>query len=451
MSEQNLCMGCMTARDYRAIGACPACGFEESEYVRQAVVREGVYLPLGTYLLDRQYILGQVLGHGGFSITYIARDESSQEQVAIKEYLPRNLVQRSPDNGRVLAYSDSDQDLFQKGLECFLEEARKLAELPDMPGLARVTNYFYENGTGYQVMDYLEGQSLESYLKLLGRRLKWEEALLFLQPVLATLNNIHATGMIHGDICPENIFVCSDGQIRLLGFGGAHLAYRDHVPGLTVVLRPGYTPLEQYSRKGGYGPFTDVYASAATLYRMVAGKIVPEASERLDEDPLPALLLQENWPGNSREALLKALALYPENRHASVAELAADLNAGWKREEGVPQREPLPGGAGDQAETAAASQPQPEMSEALPVAEDGDLLPSGYDAVMNNFKAGSAESPAPVWPNVYRRRKIVLLLIVLAAAILGLGAGNLVYTRYPQEVSAIMESITGGIQQFKFW
>lgn len=465
MGGQILCMGCMNPRDLGAKEPCQLCGFEETAYLRQPLVKEGVYLLPGSCLMDRQYILGRVLGHGAFGITYLARDENSHSRVAIKEYMPRNLVQRSPDSCRVLAYSDSDQELFNRGLECFLEEARKRSEMGSLPGLVGVKDYFFENGTGYLVMDYLEGTSLEQYLEMLGRRFEWAEAMLFFKPVLDTLHGMHKAGIIHGDVCLENVFVCDDGEIRLLGSGAVHLAYRDNLPGLTVVFKPGYTPLEQYSRKGGYGPYTDIYAAAATLFRMLTGRVVPEASARLEKDSVPSLLEEQGWPSRACEAMKRALALYPEQRYGSIPEFAfaleekeaGDVPGGLLLED-TPgasiEAGPMPWESGhgpgavsrDRAEAPAAN-----ASADLEQSDSNDILPSGYEAVMKNVKNANVEERPSSSVVVYRRRKIVLLLIVVLVALLGLGAGSMFYNRYPGEVSAAMETLNGIILQLKFW
>ena len=278
----SLCHGCFAepARD----GPCPACGFDRT------MPRPANALPLGT-VLEAQFIVGRVLGKpGGFGITYLGFDRRLETAVAIKEYLPRDLATRSTDGATVVAHTSEEDGLFRYGLEQFLTEARTLAKL-DHPNIVRVRHFFETNGSAYLVMDYYRGLTLAEYLDHQpGSRMAEDKALALMQPVLDGLRAVHAKGLLHRDIKPGNIYLAQtdSGGVRpiLLDFGAARQAMGERSRSLSVVLSEGYAPFEQYHRKGRQGTWTDVYAAAAVLYRMLTGKTPPDAVERQHADEL---------------------------------------------------------------------------------------------------------------------------------------------------------------------
>jgi serine/threonine protein kinase len=244
-----------------------------------------MYLSPGLVLQNR-YEIRQVLGQGGFGITYLAWDRLLSLSVAIKEYLPRQFASRQPQQSEIMVFSGEAGSYYAYGLEKFLEEARALARFAHLPGIVAVRDYFAANRTAYMVMEYLDGQTLQAYLEQRGGRLPWEEALRLLTPVFSTLAQIHATGLLHRDISPDNIYLTAGGQVKLLDFGAARYFVGEHSRSLSVILKPGYAPEEQYRSKGRQGPWTDVYACAATLYRAITGQTPPDALDRLAEDTL---------------------------------------------------------------------------------------------------------------------------------------------------------------------
>jgi len=240
-------------------------------------------LPLQSLLLE--YRLEQVLGAGGFGITYLARDTNLDKAVAIKEYLPGELAMRAPD-GNVVAQATQHEAGYRWGLDRFLLEARTLGKFSH-PNIVRVLRYFEANATAYVVMEYERGDPLKTVLQLDPQP---SEATLkaWLGPLLEGLAAVHAAGFLHRDIKPDNIFIRADGKPVLIDFGAARQALGGETKSLTSILTPGYAPLEQYSGEGKQGPWTDLYAMGGVLFRAVADKNPPDAVTRIRGDSLGA-------------------------------------------------------------------------------------------------------------------------------------------------------------------
>lgn len=281
-------------------------------------------LPSGT-LLRGQYRIDRVLGRpGGFGVTYLAEDVNLQRQVAIKEFLPRELAGRGADRTTVLPHSGQEQDLFEYGLSRFMEEGRLLAMLDDHPNVVRVRSAFPENGTAYLVMNYYEGETLSEACQRLGGKLPPAEAVKIIDQVLDGLTEAHGRGILHRDVKPENIYLRrnpdGNAEALLLDFGAARQAVKDKT-GMTAVLTPGYAPLEQYSRAGDQGPWTDIYASAAVLYSLITGETPPAAPERIEDDPLvPPREIEPTCPPGVEQAILRGLAMRRGDRPQSAEE-----------------------------------------------------------------------------------------------------------------------------------
>jgi serine/threonine protein kinase len=271
-----------------------------------------------------EYRLEGVLGAGGFGMTYLGRDTHLEKLVAIKEYLPTDLVVRALD-GSIMPITKELQAEYQWGLERFIQEARTLARFSH-PHIVRVNRYFQANGTGYMVMDYEKGESLYQMLK---RGVRPDEARLkgILLPLLDGLQAVHAAGFLHRDIKPSNIFVRESGSPVLIDFGAARHALGGATRSLTSVLTPGYAPLEQYSSDGHQGPWSDIYAMAGVIYRALVDENPPDAVSRMKADALPGKLARAR--GKVSEAFLKAvewaLALDEKERPQSVAEWQSAL------------------------------------------------------------------------------------------------------------------------------
>jgi hypothetical protein len=316
VDPDQLCMGCFGQRD----GAvCRGCGWSDAASVSP------LHLPPRT-VLNGQYLVGRALGQGGFGITYLAWDLHLEMRVAIKEFLPTDFASRASGEVRVVPYGEDGHENFEYGLESFEAEARSLARFFELPGVVPVHNYFQENGTGYIVMPFLEGGTLKDRLRDSGGRIASDEAVQYIAPLLETLTAIHATGLLHRDISPDNIYVCDSGRVCLLDFGAARNAVRQRSRSLSVQFKPGYTPEEQFRRRGAQGPWTDVYAVSATLYRAITGVVPQSALDRLQEDHVvrPSALVA-TVPPQIDAAIMRGLALRAERRFQSVKEFATAL------------------------------------------------------------------------------------------------------------------------------
>ena len=314
MAEQkNLCYNCFQEKP-DAAGPCPHCGFDLAENERKYPVA----LRAGT-VLNGRYIVGRVLGQGGFGITYLAWDTKLEARVAVKEFMPNEIATRVGTTVSVAVESRTED--FTYGAERFQEEARTLAKFMGQPNIAGVTDYFDENDTSYFVMDYIEGISFKTYIANHGGKVSVDDALNVMIPVLRALTAVHAEGFIHRDVTPDNIYITKDGQVKLLDFGSARYSIGDKSKSLDVILKVGYAPKEQYIRRSRQGPFTDVYSCAACFYAAITGYLPPESLERLEHDDLvPISQYGIEIPEYLDKAILKGLAVQPEDRFQSAAE-----------------------------------------------------------------------------------------------------------------------------------
>lgn len=294
---------------------CPKCGKGKS-----AAVPAHHLLP-GT-LLNSKFRVGMALGEGGFGITYIGFDTKLDIRVAIKEFYPNGYVNR---NNTVSAYvndsvSKTRKEFFEKGRERFLKEARILARFSGEAGVVDVRDFFEENNTAYIVMEYLDGVNLKNYLKENGT-LTPEETIKLLAPVMASLRKIHKQGLIHRDISPDNIMVMGD-SVKLLDFGAARSVSAEANKSLSVMLKPGYAPEEQYRSKGVQGPWTDVYALCATMYKCITGITPDDATQRVFSDDVKyPSALGIKIPEELEKAIMRGMSIHQKDRYQSVEEL----------------------------------------------------------------------------------------------------------------------------------
>jgi serine/threonine protein kinase len=316
---ENLCLGCFNEQS--ADVRCPRCG-----WVAGAGPDSPLYLAPGT-VLENQFLIGRVLGHGGFGVLYLAWDLRLHRKVAVKEYMPQGIAGRAPGTTQISIYHHRED--YEWGLARFLDEARVVARFHDRPDIITVITYFPANGTGYMVMEYLEGKTLLEYVKSQGDRIPYATALRIMTPVMDALRQVHNTGILHRDISPDNIFITSSGLVKVLDFGAARQALGQKSQNLSVILKEGYAPEEQYRTKGHQGPWTDVYATAATFYRIITGQVPPPATDRAyrDEIQLPAVL-GADIPPAAESQLMRALAVRAEDRFQTMAEFQEALPRG---------------------------------------------------------------------------------------------------------------------------
>ena len=277
-------------------------------------------------ILHSRYVIRDVLGEGGFGITYAGIDQVLDVEVAVKEYYPQGFVTRNSIYSEELTLSQPKyREFFQAGKEKFLQEARTLAKFNKEEGIVSVNDFFEENNTAYIVMEYLDGINLKDFVAQNGLIMP-NELLSLLVPLMEALDAIHKQGLIHRDISPDNIMLLPDGGVKLMDFGAAREYTNFGEKSLTVVLKHGYAPEEQYRSKGIQGPWTDIYALCATIYKCITGVTPMQSIERGREDTLlwPSQL---GVPINPRteQALMKGLAVLQENRYQNIADLCADL------------------------------------------------------------------------------------------------------------------------------
>lgn len=327
VAEQNLCYNCF-AQLQQTGGECPYCGFDPSDNAEKYPLA----LPMGCVLAGR-YLVGRVLGQGGFGITYLAFDRRLQMKVAVKEFLPAEIARRT--GLTVSVTMQGRQEAFDYGLERFQDEARTLARFIGTPNIASTIDFFDENGTSYFVMEYIEGISFKNYIANHGGRVSVEEAYRVLCAVLQALTVVHGAGLVHRDVTPDNIYISKNGTVKLLDFGSARYSLGDKSHSLDVILKVGYAPKEQYIRRSRQGPFTDVYSAAACFYAAVTGFLPPESLERLEEDTLlPLTQAGVPVPAWLDQAILKALAVRAEDRYQTAEEFLRAI-------EGRPLTEPV--------------------------------------------------------------------------------------------------------------
>ena len=320
MTMPYACTRCMMPTEE---AVCPVCGAktENAQRIRDA-------LPPQT-ILHGQYLLGAALGGGGFGTTYRALklesvDPVRGEMVAVKEYFPTCLVSRETSLSLgVTCYTRNYQDTYEKGRAQFLKEARTMARLENIPEIVQVLDHFQDNNTAYIVMEFLEGETLKDRTARLGR-IPSGELLELLRPVMGAMEAMHQAGIIHRDISPDNLMCLPGGKVKLMDFGCARELEGGRT--LTVVLKHGFAPLEQYTGRG-QGPWSDVYSLSATLYYCLTGKIPPRAVERSGEtDELTApTQLGAALTSRQEHALLKALAVRTRDRWQSAEEFYGAL------------------------------------------------------------------------------------------------------------------------------
>ena len=356
----------------------------------------------GTRLIGRYTIEG-VLGQGGFGITYLGIDELHEKKVAIKEFFPQGIVTRN------IEYKDTvtvtfvgEKDNYEKGKERFLKEARTMAKFSKDEGIVKALDFFEINNTAYIVMEYLEGITLKQYLRE-NKRIAPEDLIELLVPLIESLDEIHSQGMIHRDISPDNIMVLPDGRIKLMDFGAARDYTEFGEKSLSIVLKPGYAPPEQYQTHGIQGPWTDIYALCATMYKCITGENPPDAIERVMDDHLKKIsAFGISVLPQIEEAIIKGMSVAANDRYQNVGDFCEDLYGGYE-ENSVPEAEE----SQSQVETELAEQsveakadilqeevPQGKYSTTEAVLESEDLISkelsenAGLTSEENEAEAG---------------------------------------------------------------
>ena len=355
-------------------------------------------LPAGCRL--NEYVIESTLGHGSFGIVYLARDEQLHRQVAIKEFMPGALASRR--NGfSVAVKSERYQATFEAGLRSFVNEARLLARF-DHRALVKVYRFWEQNDTAYMVMPYYRGQTLKEWLRAQGAPVPEARLLRIVDAVLEPLERLHAENVFHRDVAPDNILMLEGGQPVLLDLGAARQIIGDMTQALTVFLKPGYAPVEQYGEVPSMrqGPWTDIYAVAAVMYFAVVSKSPAPSVGRMIRDELRPLrsLAEGMYSPGFLSAIDRALALRPEDRPASVAEFRRSLGIGQADAPGPP-----PVLADDEATVLEArpigpSASRPRKGRPLAIGAIATVLVGGGALVSWLMRPPSVESPVTPIP-----------------------------------------------------
>ena len=362
-------------------------------------------------VLAGEYIIESVLGQGGFGITYKAKNHKTGQPVAVKEFFPDTLAYR--ENTKVIPYPGERAENFEYGKESFLQEAQTLAQFIGNENIVKIHSYFEENGTAYFVMDFIEGTSFDDYLKENGGKISVLDAEKILIPIMDALGAVHSKGIVHRDVTPDNIYLCNDGTVKLLDFGAARYSLGDKSRSLDVILKHGFAPKEQYTRRGRQGPYTDIYSLAATFYFAITGKRPPDSVDRLDEDDLiPPSSLGIDITDYQEKALFQALEVQPQNRFQSMAVFKKVL-----LNENTAQ---------NTIGSTTAVFTQPAEQAAPVIAQPAQSAPIQSAPIQNNdAQTTIAEQSAVPAAQVKKGGKKLALIAVAAIAIIGIGAAVL--------------------------
>lgn len=329
--KTNLCMGCMSVKDYE--GPCLKCGYDESRSYNPS------YLAPTTFLADR-YIIGKTLSVNGEGADYIAFDTAEEKRVVIREFMPDELCERKKD-GEEIAVKEDCLPLYKSYLSEFADLYKTLMNSIDDCCIRKLYGIFAANNTGYAVMEYIEGMTLSDYLDKNGGKMSWEEAKAFFPPLFTALGMLHSKGIVHRGLSTDTIFVEKSGKPALAGVGISALRTADSR--INCEMFTGYAACEQYALSERQGGWTDVYGISAVLYRVLTGKVPPEAREREQEDTIiEPSLLNKSIPQNVSTAIMKGLKVSQSERTHSIEKLVEQLYAEPTEEDiGGPVRPPV--------------------------------------------------------------------------------------------------------------
>lgn len=323
-SEHDVCLYCFgTLNEDRVCMTCGRRADDKPALPNQLARRT---------ILAKRYLIDKAIGEGGFGITYSAWDLTDGRHVAIKEYYPSGYVSRDTRNGAVIIGNKKNHAATNRGLKRFIDEAQNLARVSDHSGVVAVLDFFSANNTAYIVMEFLDGISLKKYVRRKGK-LDEETVLTILKPVVYSLREVHAAGLIHRDISPDNILITKNGEVKLIDFGAAEQTNPDG-RSVSIVLKQGYAPEEQYRLRGEQGPWTDIYALGVTIYYCLTAQLPPESIQRMYDDTIvPPSKLGAKVSPATESALMRAMAVFAADRFKNMDELIAAFYSGRKNDE----------------------------------------------------------------------------------------------------------------------
>ncbi len=305
---------------------CPFCGHKFGENtVNQRALKPNT-------MLNGKYLIGKVLGEGGFGITYLALDLILNLKVAIKEYFPLQFASRNVYDGNsnnLVIIGGESSDGFKKGLARYEAEARRLVNLGSLPGIVSVLTFFYENNTAYMVMEYISGTNLKEYVENRGAGLKWSETLEIMRPIIQSLAILHKKEIVHRDISPDNIMISDAGKVTLIDFGAAR-EIDNSGKSRTVELKHGFAPPEQYQTHGNQGPWTDVYELCATIYYLISRHVLPASFALHDKTAAiePLHIYDKGISSKMEKVIAKGLETNIKDRIRDMDELYGLLYSG---------------------------------------------------------------------------------------------------------------------------
>ena len=359
-------------------------------------------------VLAGKYITGKVLGKGGFGITYLCYDITKDCKVAIKEYLPDSYSYRASGRKTVSVARREDEQQYKTGAEKFYDEAKLLSQFAGAEGIVEVKEFFRENNTVYFVMEYLKGVDLKKYLLNKGR-MREDQVISIAIKVLKSLKILHSRNVLHRDISPDNIFICDTGSVKLIDFGASRISMSGSQNSLSVILKPGFAPLEQYQSNGNQGAWSDIYALGATLYYALKMKTVNDSVSRLNDERLDLSGISPNFA----VILDKMLKMQINDRFQSADELIALLYS-------MRNTTPAPVSASAAREKTAFMQAPPAVGQ-NPVAS---VAVAPKSARQKSVKPKPA--PKPITHGTAPKKKsgqgILITAILLICLILGITA-----------------------------
>lgn len=400
--EIRRCIGCMEDMGDTPGAFCPHCGYNNSDSAPKQP-----YAMRPNTLLHGRYLVGKVLGQGGFGITYIGFDMVLNIKVAIKEYFPMGSATREGNSSTLRWNSMNSTEQRQGAYESFLKEARKTAKLDQVSAIVRVRDTFYDNETAYIIMDYVEGTTLKEKMLKEGV-MPFSACIKLLTPLMEGLVKVHEIGLVHRDISPDNIMVQPDGSVKLLDLGAAKDMSVNQGPQSQLVTKNGFSPLEQYTESGQVGPWTDVYAMSATIYYCITGKLLPSALDRMSSPELNfSFPMKEALPASAAAALKAGLAVDQRNRTRNISDLLKQLN-GAAPINAAPAGDPYP------ATVPVSPSPVPSAGPAP--------APAGNSAPPQTPAGGNTSQPAGGKKGKEKKKsgkkKLIAALAVVAAAAL---------------------------------
>lgn len=430
---------------------CHHCGFNKSEYTPDPMV-----LPMGTKLKDK-IIIGKVMGKGGFGITYLGYDLRMDKIIAVKEYYPNGLVYREYMGTELSVIDSKAAETFEQGAQKFYTEAEMVSQFNGNPNIMGVYDYFRTNNTVYLVMEYLSGMTLKNYVKKHGK-LSDGQALYVMDKIAAALSITHSAGVLHRDISPDNIMICRDGKVKLIDFGAARQIMAESSSNLTVVMKHGYTPIEQYTKKGKQGAWTDIYSLGVSIYYALTKVILEDPYSRTDNDSE----FYENKHGiNSSiwEILKKCTMINASDRYGNAIDLrkalksvSAPLTAEVIRLSEEDLKQQSQGDIVDayttlSAEEAAASvsvADAPLTEEKIEIFEDEKESPDKSEAE----KSGNTDSTIPdkiSSPSKGRKKLVTVIFSCMGLAVAAVLCFVFIPNaeKMPSDISAVNTTISG--------